>query len=60
MMSRTLARRLEDLEEQSRPIVGEARILTIDFVDRGGKVVDSREFKLPAPPPVLRGRPRRR
>jgi hypothetical protein len=53
---------LEDLETRLLPVVGESKILTIDFVDSSGKVVNSREIKLPAQPPTRPGplaRPRR-
>ena len=60
MTNRTLARRLEDLEDQFRPIVGEAKTFIIEFVDSGRKVVRSMEVKLPARPSIPRGRRWRR
>jgi hypothetical protein len=63
MIGRSLTRRLEDLETQLLPAVGQRRIFIIDFVDSGGKVVNSREITFAAPPPnepSQRARPWRR
>jgi hypothetical protein len=49
MISRNLTRRLERLESRIQPIVGEPRIMTIEFVDKDRKVVDRREITLAAP-----------
>jgi hypothetical protein len=49
MISRNLTRRLERLESRIQPIVGEPRIMTIEFVDKDRKVVDRLDITLAAP-----------
>jgi hypothetical protein len=51
MISRALARRLEDLETRLLPVVGEPTVISVDFVDAKGTVVDHRDFTVAAPPP---------
>jgi hypothetical protein len=51
MISRSLARRLEDLETRMLPVVGEPKIITIEFVDSERNVVDRKEITVTAPPP---------
>lgn len=61
MITRTLARRLEDLEAELLPVAGEAKIIRVNFVERDGTVVEHRDFTVngTAPKP-LRTRPWRR
>ena len=60
-MNRTLARRLEDLEAELLPVVGETKTIRVDFVEPDGMVTSHMDFtvSLPAPQP-LRPRPWRR
>jgi hypothetical protein len=51
MTGRSLARRLEHLETRLFPVVGESTVITVDFVDVNGTVVDHKEFVVAAPPP---------
>ncbi len=51
MISRTLARRLEELELRIRAEVSEPIILRLAFVEGDGTVVGHREFTLSAPAP---------
>jgi hypothetical protein len=61
MIGRGMARRLEDLEAELLPAVGEPTILRVDFVERDGTVVDHKEFTVNAPAPKpLGSRPWRR
>jgi hypothetical protein len=61
MTNRTLARRLEDLEAEFLPVVAEPTVLRVDFVERGGTVVDYKEFTIKAAAPQpRRTRPWRR
>jgi hypothetical protein len=61
MINRTLARRLEDLEADFLPVLGEPTILRVDFVERDGTVTNHIDFTInpPAPQP-RRTRPWRR
>ena len=60
-MNRTLARRLEDLEAELLPVVGETKTIRVDFVETDGTVTSHMDFtiNLPGPQP-LRPRPWRR
>jgi hypothetical protein len=55
MMSKTVARRLERLEEETLP-VGEPKVIQVVFVSPDGTRKDGPRFEIPAYPP---GRPRR-
>jgi hypothetical protein len=60
VISRTLTRRLEHLETRLLPVAGEPAVITVDFVDANGIVVDHKDFVVAAPPsnePSPRGRP---
>jgi hypothetical protein len=51
MIGRTLTRRLEHLETRLLPIAGEPTVITVDFVDVNGNVVDHKDFTVAVPPP---------
>jgi hypothetical protein len=55
IISRTRARRLEDLEAEFLPVASETTILRIDFVERDGTVVDHKEFTVNSPAPTSHG-----
>jgi hypothetical protein len=47
MISRNLARRLEDLESRVVPVDEPPRVLTVEFVDNDRKVVKRMDVTLP-------------
>jgi hypothetical protein len=53
MIGRTLARRLEDLEAELLPVVGETKTIRVDFVEPDGTITIHMDFtiNLPAPQP---------
>ena len=51
MIGRSLTRRLEHLETRLLLVAGEPMVITVDFVDVNGTVVDHKEFVVAAPPP---------
>jgi hypothetical protein len=55
MISRNLIRRLEDLETQLRPAVGETKTLTIRFVNPDGTVMDDMDIPVTCPAPTSHG-----
>jgi hypothetical protein len=59
VLNRGLIRRLEELETRFVPVTGEPRYITIQYVEKGGNVVDTRVVELPPimPDPAPR-RPR--
>ncbi len=50
-MRTSLTRRLEYLETRLLPDAGEPTVITLDFVDAKGTVVDHKDFMVAAPPP---------
>ncbi len=59
MISRSLRRRLVDLESRIRPVVGEPMVIAVDFVDADGTVVDHKDFTVHAPAPKRPGQRKR-
>jgi hypothetical protein len=51
MIGRSLTRRLEHLETHLVPVVGEPTVITVEFVDAKGAVVDHKDFTVAALPP---------
>jgi hypothetical protein len=51
MIGRSLTRRLEHLETHLLPAAGKRTVITVDYVDANGTVVDHKDFTVKAPPP---------
>jgi hypothetical protein len=61
MISKSLNRRLKELESLIQPAVTEPIVIRLDYVDGDGTVVDHEDFIVNAPPPkVARTHPWRR
>ena len=51
MIGRSLTRRLEYLEIRLLPVADKPTVITVDFVDANGNVVDHKDFTVAVPPP---------
>lgn len=58
MINRTLARRVEDLEAELLPVVGQTTIIRVDFVERDGTVVGHKDFTVKHRPRLAMARGR--
>jgi hypothetical protein len=47
----SLTQRLEHLEIRLLPVASEPTVITLDFVDTNGTVLDHKDFAVTAPPP---------
>jgi len=51
MIGRSLTRRLEHLETHLLPVADKPTVISLDFVDANGTVVDHKDFTVAALPP---------